>query len=240
MNSLEIRPAVAVKDLTVSFSKWGQAMAALRTVSLDIPTGQWLLLAGPNGAGKSTLLKAIAGRLRPDSGEVQIHGQQLNGLQVAAAVFLVQQDPLLGTAPLLTVFENLLVADPEAEQLRSRRSKLVDRYTNRLAHIGLADRLKQPVKLLSGGERQLLAMVIAGLRKVTVILLDEPFAALSPANTELCIQEVRRMYADGKTIVHVAHDVQLLSRHADRVVTLDKGCIVADMSLHAIAGGMPP
>src|SRR6266446_147741 len=231
MKKPEPSPAVTVRDLVVSFSRWGQTIAALNKVSFDVQSGEWLLLVGPNGAGKSTLLKTIAGHLQPDSGEVKVNGQRVNRLrprQIATTVFMIHQDPLLGTAPLLTVFENLFVADHQAGQLRSSKSKLIDRYASLLTPIGLADRMKQPVKLLSGGERQLLVMVIAGLREVTVILLDEPLAALAPEKTELCVQEIRRMHATGKTIIHVAHDIRMLSEYADRIMTLDRGCVVAD------------
>jgi putative ABC transport system ATP-binding protein len=224
---------IAVRDLFVSFSRWGQMFTAVNSISFEVNSGDWVLLAGHNGAGKSTLLRAIAGQLTPDSGEVAIDSSPVHRLPAherALKVFIVNQDPLLGTAPLLTVFENLFVADPHARK-RGSRSALVSRYENLLGPIGLKDRMKQLVRFLSGGERQLLAIAIAGLREVPVVLLDEPLAALDPRMTELCIQEILRMQNSGKTIIHVAHDIDRLRPIADRILTMTKGRLTSDEKL---------
>src|SRR5262245_65237251 len=99
----------------------------------------------------------------------------MNPNELAEAVFLIHQDPLLGTAPDLTIFENLAVSDPRAES-ESRRS-LQAKYMELLKPSGLDLRMKQPAQTLSGGERQLLALLIARLRPASLILLDEPLAA---------------------------------------------------------------
>src|SRR5579864_1810775 len=151
--------AVSVRDLSISFSRWGQRVKALDNFSFRIGRGEWVLLVGHNGAGKSTLLKAIAGQLEPDAGEVTIFGDAVRSFtscQLAAKVFIVHQDPLLGTAPLLTVTENLLVADPRRH---TAKADLIKHYSLLLEPIGLLDRMNQPAKVLSGGERQLLALV---------------------------------------------------------------------------------
>src|SRR4051812_25835387 len=92
---------IGIRDLVVSFSRWGQMVTAIQNVSLDFFPGAWVLLAGHNGAGKSTLLKAIAGQLRPISGYVMINGQRvadLNPFARSNLLFTVHQDPLLGSA----------------------------------------------------------------------------------------------------------------------------------------------
>lgn len=230
MMTMAPRVIVSVRDLVVSFSRWGQMVTAVDNVSFDVFSGEWLLLVGHNGAGKSTLLKAIGGQLQPNAGEVLIDGRHVRVLkpsQLATTVFTVHQDPLLGTAPLLTVFENLFVADPKARRSRTSKSELMGRYASLLEPIGLADRMKQPVKVLSGGERQLLALVIARLRETPVILLDEPLAALDPSKTEACIEEIAAMHREGKTVIQVAHDIRALQARADRTLTLRQGRIVA-------------
>ncbi len=220
------QPIVSARDLAVSYIRWGQTVTALDRVSLDIFPGEWILLVGPNGAGKSTLLAAISGRVPLDAGKVTINGKNLLALkpsQLARMLFTVHQDPLLGTAPLLTVFENLLVADATGRQGWTSKSNTMHRYASLLAPIGLDGRLKQPAKVLSGGERQLLALVIARLRATPVILLDEPFAALDPARTQLCVKEIAAMHREGKTIVQIAHDTRLVQALADRTFTLEGG-----------------
>lgn len=229
----KVGASVTVQNLVLSFARWGQSVTALKDVSLNITAGEWLLLVGHNGAGKSTLLKTIGGQLRPDSGSVMIDERDVHNISprdLAHTVFMVHQDPLIGTAPLLTVFENMLVADPRAFHAHESRASLLNRYISLLEPIGLSNRVRQPAKLLSGGERQLLAMVIAGLRETDIILLDEPLAALDPARTEMCIVQIQRMHRQGKTIIQVAHDIRVLDSLADRVVALEHGHIAALLS----------
>ena len=223
--------AVEARDLTISFSRWGQSVKALDNVSLSIPTGQWVMLVGHNGSGKSTLLKAISGRLNPDGGEIKIDGEQLNGFRasrIAEHIFHVYQDPLMGTAPKLTLFENLMVADHQAQTEGTSRRGLVEKYHELLRPVGLADRMKQLAQYLSGGERQLIALLIARLRPSSLLLLDEPLAALDPAKAELCLELIRTLHRGGRTVVQVTHDPSLALSGGGRTVVLCNGRIVYD------------
>jgi len=220
-----------VKDLTVTFVRWGQAVNALRGVNLNVPQGQWLILVGPNGSGKSTLLKAIGGRIQPDQGQALLKGKSitaLSGDSLANEVFLVHQDPLLGTAHTLTVFENLFVADFQAQSDHESKKLLAIKYHDLLKPLGLSERMKQPVKTLSGGERQLMAVLIARLRPSSVILLDEPLAALDPGKAELSIGLINELNGQGKTLIQVTHDPELAVTAGDRTVALDQGRLVYD------------
>src|SRR5262245_42030748 len=130
MTALPVRPIVTTTELVVSFSRWGQVVTAIDKVSIEVTAGEWVLLVGHNGAGKSTLLKALGGQLRPDGGRVAISGLDVNSLnlhELAAKVFTVHQDPLLGSAPLLTVFENLFVADLHGRKLGTSRTDVLKR-----------------------------------------------------------------------------------------------------------------
>lgn len=219
-------PEVAVRDLVISFERWGHMITAVDKLSVEVFSGEWVLLVGHNGAGKTTLLRAIAGELRPNAGTVAINGHSVHDLTptlLAKNVFSVRQDPLLGSAPLLTVIENLFVADSHVRAKRVSKTDLISRYLALLEPIGLAGRMKQPVKLLSGGERQLLALVIAGLREASVVVLDEPLAALDPQKAELCIEQISAMHKQGKTIIQTAHDLSRLRKRADRLITLKTG-----------------
>lgn len=229
MNSGNI--AVQAKDLTVSFSRWGQEVRALDRVALSVPAGQWIMLVGHNGSGKSTLLKAVSARIKPDSGEIKIWGERIEkfpGSLLSEHLFYVHQDPLLGTAPKLTVYENLLIADHQAMVEQTPRSELARKYKDLLRPIGLADRLKQLARYLSGGERQLVALLIARLRPSSIMLLDEPLAALDPAKTELCVDLIRRLHQDQKTIIQVTHDPLLAVTCGDRTIALRDGHLAYD------------
>lgn len=233
-------PALDIHEITVTFSRWGQTVVALRSVSLSVPVGQWLLLVGHNGSGKTTLLKTISARIKPDAGYVDLGGVRvgrMSGRDVAQQVFHVHQDPLLGTAPKLTLFENLLAADREA--CRMSRRALTEKYRDMLRPLGLADRLKQLARHLSGGERQLVAVLIAQLRPCSVMLLDEPLAALDPGKADMCMEIIRELHATGTTIIEVTHDERLAASAGDRTVALQDGVVVydavgADRSLDAL------
>ncbi|MCY3019712.1 MAG: ATP-binding cassette domain-containing protein [Planctomycetota bacterium] len=222
---------LTVSNVTVTFSRWGQAVRAVRDLTLSLPRGQWVMLVGHNGSGKSTLLRAISGAIRPETGDIVLTGRSLTDMsasEIARSVFLVHQDPLMGTASTLTLFENLLVADHAAATANCSHKELLGKYVELLRPLGLADRLKQLAKTLSGGERQLLALLIGRLRPSPLMLLDEPLAALDPAKSELCIEQIRSMHAAGKTVVQVTHEPHLALRAGDRTVVLANGEIVYD------------
>jgi len=223
--------AVEIKDLTVTFSRWGQTVTALDNVRLTIPSGQWVMLVGHNGGGKSTLLRAVSGRLRPNGGQVTVGGKQvarMSSTEIAQQVFHVQQDPLMGTAPNLTLFENLMVADHEAQVRGTAKRELALKYRGLLQPLGLADRLKQLARCLSGGERQLIALLIARLRPASVLLLDEPLAALDPLKADLGMQEIQALSQEGRTILQVTHDERMAASVGDRTVAIQSGCVVYD------------
>lgn len=225
------RAAVEIRDLTVTFSRWGQSVTALDQVNLTIPKGQWVMLVGHNGSGKSTLLKAISGRLTPDGGQIVIGGKQANRMSssdIAEQVFHVHQDPLMGTAPKLTLFENLMVADHQAQIQRASKRDLSHKYQELLRPLGLADRMKQLARYLSGGERQLIALLIARLRPASLLLLDEPLAALDPSKADLCMREVQALSQEGKTILQVTHDERLSVKAGHRTLAIQAGRIVYD------------
>lgn len=227
----ENQAAVEIKDLTATFSRWGQTVTALDHVNLIIPSGQWVMLVGHNGSGKSTLLRAISGRLSPNGGQITIGGKHVNKMrssEIAEQVFHVHQDPLIGTAPKLTLFENLMVADHKAQVEGTSRHELVQKYRDLLQPLGLADRMKQLARYLSGGERQLIALLIARLRPASLLLLDEPLAALDPAKAEACLDVITNLHKQGTTIIQVTHDPTLAISAGERTLAMRDGRFVYD------------
>ncbi len=227
----ERREVLAISDVTVTFCRWGQNVIALNRVSLTISSGEWVMLVGHNGSGKSTLLKAISGRVTGVVGSIKIAGKPANEMrsaELAERVFHVHQDPLMGTAPTLTLFENLMVADQEAQSMGTPRSALGRKYRELLRPLGLADRMKQLAQYFSGGERQLVALLIARLRQANLLLLDEPLAALDPAKADMCLAMIKELHEQGTTIIEVTHDPTLAVSGGTRTIALREGRFVYD------------
>jgi putative tryptophan/tyrosine transport system ATP-binding protein len=216
-------------DLVVSFTRWGQKVNALNGVNLSITKNEWVMLLGPNGSGKTTLLKVICGRTPADRGSVVIDRHSLNSLSLrewSQFVFYVDQNPLRGTAPHLSVFENLYVSDVHGQ--RASKRTLHARYAEMLEPLGLHERLGQPAGTLSGGQRQLLALLIARLQPGSIVLLDEPLAALDPAKGRICFEEITRLHATGKTVIQVTHSQEHGVTAGNRTVVLVEGRVAYD------------
>ena len=140
-----------LRDVTIEFSRWGQNVKALDRINLSVPQGQWVIVVGHNGSGKTTMLRAISGMTPPTDGQLLIKEkpiQEMSLRDISETVFHVHQDPLLGTAPSLTVYENLVVADHEAQVRRYTKQALKDKYHRMLDSVGLADRMRQPNRFL--------------------------------------------------------------------------------------------
>ncbi|GAA1475140.1 ABC transporter ATP-binding protein [Corynebacterium felinum] len=208
---------------------------ALQGLSIDLQEGDFVTIIGSNGAGKSTILNAIAGRLFIDSGSIEIDGTNVNKLaehKRARYIGRVFQDPLAGTAPNLTIEENLSLAllrgKPRGLRLglNSQRRAL---FKEKLAtlELGLEDRLGAKVGLLSGGQRQALSLLMAGFTQPRILLLDEHTAALDPSRAELVTQLTDRIVAEGNlTTLMVTHNMEQAIRLGNRLVMMHEGQIV--------------
>jgi putative ABC transport system ATP-binding protein len=209
-------PLLIVRDLCVTYDQWGTKVHALRNVDLELYPGEWVALSGPNGSGKSTLLRALCGEV-PVSGTVQFAPAVSR-----RKVYIVKQAPVEGTSGSLTVLENLWVIDDAApKSRRSARSK----YCALLESSGLESKLDQRVDELSGGQRQILAVLMSALTSHPLILLDEPTAALDAENEERCVGIMRKLANAGRCLLHVSHQPNHCAL-ANRRLFLDKGNLV--------------
>ncbi len=211
---------------------------ALADVDLSLAPGTFSVVVGTNGAGKSTLLNAIAGSIRPAAGSIAVDGLEVTDWPVhrrAQLVARVFQDPMVGTAPSLTIEENLALA-----HLRGGRRGLRLALTghNRRAYrdllasfgLGLEDRLGSPVGLLSGGQRQVLALTMATLASPRILLLDEHTAALDPRIAELVMKATADVIAAHRlTALMVTHNMRHALGHGDRLLMMDAGRIKLDI-----------
>ncbi len=169
---------------------------ALQGVSLTIERGSFVCVIGTNGSGKSTLLNAVAGAFPLDSGRIVLDGTDITRWpehRRAKLIGRVFQDPFSGTAPSMTIAENLALAERRGQRrgltwalTPHRRSTLRDRVA--AMGLNLEDRLNNPIGTLSGGQRQSLTLLMAGLMKPSLLLLDEHTAALDPKSADQVIR----------------------------------------------------
>lgn len=227
-------------DLRKQFSVGGERFTALDGVTLHVPDGQFVTVMGSNGAGKSTMLNAVAGAVVPDSGTIRLGERDVTRTSEnrrARFVSRVFQDPRIGTAPTLTLAENIALAAlrPTRRTLRrgvpkSLRSQIVER----LHDCGLADlesRLDQQVGTMSGGQRQAISLMMASWDHPGLLLLDEHTAALDPSRAASIMDLTARVQSDGGlTVLMVTHDVNQAITFGDRLIMMDRGGIVEDIS----------
>lgn len=209
---------------------------ALHELSLSVPDGDFITIIGANGAGKSTLFGAISGSFLTDSGEILLDGQDVTLLpeyRRSKIIGRLFQDPMRGSAPGMTIEENLALAAGRSGWLGhiSRRDRECFRVQLRELNMGLEDRLRQPVGLLSGGQRQALTLLMATMVPPKLLLLDEHTAALDPATADKVLELTRRIVAEHRiTCLMVTHNMAQALSLGSRTLMMAEGSIVLDVS----------
>lgn len=210
---------------------------ALRDVCLIVEAGSFTGIIGTNGSGKSTLLNAVAGTFFVDSGNIHLDGHDITTwpeYKRSALVGRVFQDPFAGTAPEMTIAENIAIATRRGQRrtlrravTRSFREEVADRV--RTLKMGLEDRLDNPIGTLSGGQRQALTLLMAVWTRPKLLLLDEHTAALDPKSAAK-VAELTKSIIDREklTALMVTHSMQQAVDLPDRIIMMNKGLIVED------------
>ena len=200
------------------------AKLALDHVSLHVRPGDFISIIGANGAGKSTLFGAIAGSFITDSGDITLDGADITLTpehKRSKQIGRLFQDPMRGSAPGMTIEENLALAAGKGGWLHrlTKQEKKQLRERVALLGMGLEDRMSQPVGLLSGGQRQRVAIARALIHGPAMVLADEPTAAVDHKNAgEICAVFKDMVCESGAALIMVSHDVELARGIADRVV----------------------
>ena len=210
---------------------------ALRGVSLQIEDGSFVIVIGTNGSGKSTLLNAVAGSFFVDQGEISIAGRDVTlwpEHRRAAMIGRVFQNPFSGTAPSMTVAENLALAARRGLSRRLGRllpARMQNELRDRVATLNmkLESRMDNPIGTLSGGQRQALTLLMATWRRPDLLLLDEHTAALDPKSADQIVRLTERIVAEQRlTTLMVTHSMQQAATLGDRIVMMNQGSVHAD------------
>ena len=209
---------------------------ALTGLSLHLDRGDFAAIIGSNGAGKSTLFNAIAGDFYTDAGSIELDGEDITfrpAFLRAKSMGRLFQDPMRGSAPGMTIEENLALAAGNGGWFShvTRREKENFRARLALLGMGLEDRMKQPVGLLSGGQRQALTLLMATFHPPKLLLLDEHTAALDPGTADKVIALTRQIVAeDHITCLMITHSMAQALELGNRTLMMAGGRIVLDVS----------
>lgn len=232
---------VELRDLHHTFNRGRPSeLTALAGVTLELEPGAFVVVLGANGSGKTTLLNAIAGTFIPERGSIELEGRNVTrwpASRRASRIGRVFQNPFSGTAPNMTIAENLAIAMRRGVARRSLRVSLGEEGRRELIEriatlgMGLEARLDDRIGLLSGGQRQAITLLMATLVRPAVLLLDEHTAALDPKSGEQVLRLTQQIIErDALTTLMVTHSLQQAVRLGTRVIMMHRGKIVRDFS----------
>ncbi len=220
----------------VFFKGTPDAKVALNNLSLKVNKGDFITIIGANGAGKSTLFNAIAGTYLTDEGRILLEGKDITAMpehKRARFIGRLFQDPMKGSAPGMSIEENLALAAGHGGWLStvSKKDKKIFREKLALLGMGLEDRMNSPVGLLSGGQRQALTLMMATINPPKILLLDEHTAALDPGTAEKVLNLTTQIVDENKiTCLMITHNMQSALDLGNRTIMMDKGRVVYDVA----------
>lgn len=208
---------------------------AIQDMSLHLKKGDFATIIGSNGAGKSTLFNAVCGDFLTDTGSIFLDGTDITFMSQhirARQIGRLYQDPMRGSAPGMTILENLALAAGDGGWLhlitRSEKKKFQEQLSR--LDIGLEDRLNHPVGLLSGGQRQALTLLMATINPPKLLLLDEHTAALDPGTAKKVLKLTREIVEEHKiTTLMITHNMQDALDMGNRTLMMDSGHIILDV-----------
>ena len=215
---------------------------ALQDVSVEVKKGEFLVVIGTNGSGKSTLLNLILGTILPTTGSVTIDGKIISHLpefRRSPWVSMVFQNPGNGTAPDLSIVENFRLA-----ALRSGKKGIAIGNNKKFRQLvkekvaalgmGLENKIDQSIGSLSGGQRQALTLLMGVMDKTSLLLMDEPTAALDPKSAKVVMELAEQINQEmGITIILITHSMKDALQYGDRLIMFDAGKIVKDLNKDA-------
>lgn len=230
---------LSLKNIYKSFNQgMVDELSLFKDFSLFIKDGDFVSIVGSNGSGKTTFLNIISGSQDVDSGEVVLNNININKEKEyvrARKIGRVYQDPSLGTSPNLTIAENMALADNKGKHYDlsfALTKKKIQEYQDilRPLNLGLEEKMNVKVKTLSGGQRQVLALVMATLKPIDLLLLDEHTAALDPKTSQLIMELTDKIVKEKKiTTIMVTHNLRFAKEYGNRLLMFNQGQIVLDV-----------
>jgi branched-chain amino acid transport system ATP-binding protein len=244
--SAQSPPVIDARRLTKRFD----GLTVVSDMSLTVGRQEMVGLIGPNGAGKTTMFNLIAGSLQASSGELWISGREVSreGPERRIGHGLARTFQIPKPFAEMSVLENLLVGGQRQEgeslfanflrpgAVRTREKSLIEKARGLLDFVTLSHLEHQPARVLSGGQRKLLELARVLMADPDVILLDEPAAGVNPALLEVIIERVVALNAQGKSILLIEHNMDMVSRLCSRVVAMALGKLLAEGSPAEVAG----
>ena len=228
---------LTLSDIKMVFFKGtADEKVALNGLSLDVNDGDFITIIGANGAGKSTLFNAIAGTYLTDEGRIVLDGRDITAMpehKRARFIGRLFQDPMKGSAPGMSIEENLALAAGHGGWLStiSKKDKKLFREKLALLDMGLEDRMNQQVGLLSGGQRQALTLMMATINPPKILLLDEHTAALDPGTAEKVLNLTTQIVEENKiTCLMITHNMQSALELGNRTIMMDAGRVIYDVA----------
>lgn len=209
---------------------------ALKGLSITVEEGDFITIIGSNGAGKSTLFNAIAGSFFTDEGSIWLDNNNITMVPYhvrSRVIGRLFQDPMLGSAPGMSIEENLALAAGEGGWFSRISKKEREAFRERLSllDMGLEDRMNHPVGLLSGGQRQALTLLMATMSKPRLLLLDEHTAALDPATAEKVLALTESIVKEqGLTCLMITHNMNSALELGNRTIMMESGNIIYDVA----------
>lgn len=205
--------------------------------SLSIPDGQFVSVVGSNGSGKTSLLNLICGSIQPDGGQILMQGRDIRKDSEhvrARKIGRVYQNPAMGTCAQMTILENLSLADFKGKPAGLHRGtdrRRIDAYREMLRPLGLGleDMLSSKVGMLSGGQRQALALLMSTMTPISFLILDEHTAALDPKTADIIMELTGRVVREKQlTAIMVTHNLRYAVEYGDRILMMHQGHAVLD------------
>ena len=212
-------------------------MCLFENFSLTIGDGEFVSVVGSNGSGKTSMLNIICGSIPVDSGTISIGGKDITKMpehRRLRTIGRVYQNPAMGTCPSMTILENMAMADTKGKSFNLRPGtdkRRIDYYRDSLKVLGLGleDKLDVKVGVLSGGQRQAMALLMSTMTPIEFLILDEHTAALDPKTAETIMELTGRIVEEKKlTTIMVTHNLRYAADYGNRLLIMHQGKVILD------------